>query len=150
VTVAAGSLLLVVEAGALAIGSACLAATAGVRSPVSLLLRTYVFGWVLVVVFAFVLSPVHAVTRTAAFAASSLVLVAGVAVWARSGRALPAASSFRAPLRDASRDRAVLVSAVAAAVALVYAAALAVATRRSGSSTTPSATSRTRPTFAST
>jgi len=110
VTVAAGSLLLVLEVGALAVGSVGLAAAVGVGSPISLLLRTYVFGWVAVVGFTFVLSPVHAVTRAAAFLTSMLVLVVGAAAWAWSGRARPALRSFTAPLKDALRDRAVAAS----------------------------------------
>jgi hypothetical protein len=60
----------------------------------STLLAGYLFASAEVVLIAEVLSPFHAIGRVGFFVLEVLVAVAGIAVWLRGGRPLPAAPPF--------------------------------------------------------
>jgi hypothetical protein len=96
------------------------------RSAVEFLLATYVLAWTWLVGLALALSPARLVARGWLVAGLGLGVCLAAIVWIARGR--PAPPSFRPALRavrDALRNRAVVVLAVAVAIGTAYSIALA-------------------------
>jgi len=110
----------VAAAGAFA--SACLR----LRSPIEFLLAAYALGWAWLVAASLLLSPARVLTRGSLLAALAAGLAVSLAAWLASDR--PSPPPFRPGLalaREALRNPAVLILAVAVALGTVYIAALA-------------------------
>jgi hypothetical protein len=133
-------------------------------SVVGFLLAVYLVASAEVVIVSLALSTVEALTRTALLLAVAVAFALAVGVWDRRGRPRQSFASLAPDLREALGDR--VVALLAALVALLYSYLVVVALSvpqslpdtmlyhlprpRSGSSTTPWATSRTFRTIGST
>jgi hypothetical protein len=121
-----GLLLLLVGLGALAATGALAACCLRLRSPVELLLAAYVIAWAWLVAASLLLSLWQLLTRGSLLAALAAGAGIALAAWLASGRPSPPPfGPSLAAARDALRNPAVLVLAVAVALGTVYVIALA-------------------------
>ena len=121
-----GLALLLGGLSALAATGALAAACLRLRSPIEFLLAAYLIAWTWLILSSFVLSPAELLTRGAFVLALGAGAVLALGIWLATGR--PTAPDFgkaRAQVRDALRDPAVLVLAVAVLLGAVYIGALA-------------------------
>lgn len=121
-----GLLLLVVGTSALAATGTLAACCLRLASPVAFLLAAYLLAWSWLVVWTFAMSPARLLTRGSLVAGLLLGAALASVAWVALGRpGPPALGSALRTTRDALRDPAILVLALAVGLGTLYVVALA-------------------------